>query len=225
MEQLERFKLLIGDKINQITNKTILIIGLGGVGGYALEGLVRSGIGRVIIVDNDTIDITNLNRQIISLQSNIGEFKTDVCEKRIHDINPNCEVIKITEFITPNNIELLFKYDIDYIVDACDTIETKKELIRQSIKRNIKLISSMGTGNKLDPTRLKIMDLSRTNYDPIAKILRKFVRDEKIKNKIMVICSDEEKCCDVNKIMPSNSFVPATAGMLCVSYIINDIIK
>lgn len=225
MDQFERLRLQIKEEnLEKIKNTSVLVIGLGGVGSYAVESLARSGIGTLIIVDNDVVDITNLNRQMMSLNSNIGQKKTDVWESRIKDINPNCKVIKIDKFITKDNIDILFKENIDYIVDACDTIETKKELIRQSIKRNIKIISSMGTGNKLDPTKLEIIDIRKTSYDPIAKILRKMIKDEKINKKIPVICSKEQSIKTNSKIISSNSFVPATSGLLITSYIINDII-
>lgn len=220
----DRIETLIGDKFNLIKDKTVLIIGLGGVGGYTLESLVRSGITKVIIVDNDKVDITNLNRQIISLNSNIGEYKVDVCEKRIKDINPNVEVIKINEYIVEENIDLLFKYKIDYLIDACDTINTKKELIRKCIEKNIKFISCMGTGKKLDPTKLKIVDVRKTSYDPIAKIIRNMVKKERIKAKVMVVCSDEEVINKESNIIGSMVFVPATAGILCANYVIKDII-
>ncbi len=223
--QYERLKLLVGlDNLNKIKDTTVLIIGLGGVGSYALESLVRSGVNNLIIVDNDTIDITNLNRQLMTNLNNVGLNKTDVWEKRILEINKDCNITKITNFITKENIDTLFSTKIDYIVDACDTIETKKELIRQSIKRDIKLISSMGTGNKLDPSKLEIIDIRKTSYDPIAKILRKMVKDERINKKINVICSKEESIKTNSKTIASNSFVPATAGLLCTSYIINDIV-
>lgn len=218
-----REELLIGDKIELIKSKTVLVLGLGGVGGYVVESLVRAGISKIIIVDNDKIDISNLNRQIISLQSNIGEDKTRAWEKRIKDINPLCEVVKINEFITPDNIDILFKENLDYVVDACDTISTKKELIRRCIKNKIKFISSMGTGNKFDPTKLEIIDIRKTSYDPIAKIIRKMVKDERIKDKVMVICSSE-KPIKVKDKVGSISYVPSVAGLLCTSYIINDII-
>ena len=225
MDRLDRLELQITkSNIKKIKNTTVLIIGLGGVGGYALEALARSGIGTLIIVDNDTIDITNLNRQIISLSSNIGYKKTDMWESRIKDINPNIEIIKINKFITKNNIEELFKEKIDYIIDACDTIETKKELIRQAIKRNIKIILSMGTGNKLDPSKLNIIDIRKTSYDPIAKILRKMVITEKINKKIPVVCSTEIPIKTNSNTISSNAFVPGVAGLLLASYIINDII-
>ena len=222
---LDRLELLIGkDKTEKIKNTTILVIGLGGVGGYAVESLVRSGIKKIIIVDFDKVDITNLNRQVISLKSNIGEYKVDVVEKRIKEIN-DIEVIKIKEYINEENINNLFLYKPDYVIDACDTINVKKELIRICLKNNIKFISSMGTGNKLDPCKLEIIDVRKTSYDPIAKIIRKMVKDENIKGKIPVICSTEVPIKTNSKTIASNSFVPATSGLLCTSYVINDIIK
>lgn len=219
---LNRLELLIGDNINIIKNKTVLIIGLGGVGSYALESLVRSGINKVIIVDNDKVDITNLNRQLNTNLNNIGEYKVDVWETHIKSINKECEIIKVREFITPDNIDLLFNNNIDYLIDACDTIDTKKEIIKECKKRQIKFITCMGTANKMNPELLKITDLSKTEYDPIAKILRTFVKKEKINGKIKVV-SSTEKPLKTNGL-GSNSFVPATAGLLLTSYVINDII-
>ena len=224
MNQFERLELLIKDKINNIYKKRVLVIGLGGVGSYAVEALIRSGIQYITIVDNDIISLSNLNRQLMTYQSNIGKNKTDEIEKRILSINPNCKITKITEFITMENINKLFNENFDYIVDACDTITVKLELIRISKIKNIKLISCMGTGNKMDPSRLKIMDVRKTSHDPIAKIIRKMVKDERIKGKVMVVCSDEEVYTKVTNIIPSNSFVPATAGLLCASFVINDIV-
>ncbi len=224
MNQFKRLELLIGDKINKIHSKHVLVIGLGGVGSYAVEALIRSGIENITIVDKDIIDITNLNRQLMTTFDNIGKYKTDEIEKRIISINPNCKVKKITKNIDLNNIDELFIDNIDYVVDACDTLSVKMELIRICKRKGIKLISSMGTGNKMDPSRLKIMDIKKTNYDPLAKKIRKMIRDEKINGKVMVVCSDEQPNVKINKIIPSNSFVPATSGLLCASYIINDIV-
>ncbi len=219
-----RLELLINDKIDLIKNKNILIIGLGGVGGYALESIVRSGIENITIVDYDKIDITNLNRQILSLNNNIGLKKVDVAYERIKNINPNCKVTIIDKKITSSNIDLLFKNHIDYVIDACDTTQTKCELIKECLKRKIKLISSMGTGNKLDPAKLEIIDIRKTCYDPLAKIIRKMVKDENIKDKIMVVSSKEVPIKTNSKTIGSTSFVPATAGLLCASFVINDII-
>ena len=224
MEQFSRLELLIGDKVKTIQSKKVLVIGLGGVGSYATEALVRSGISNITIVDNDKIQLSNLNRQLMAYHSNIGNYKTDEIEKRISSINPQCKITKHTEFINLENINELFVSDFDYVVDACDTVTVKLELIRICKLKNIKLISCMGTGNKMDPSRLKILDIRKTNYDKIAKIVRKMVKDEKIKGKVMVVSSDEKGYTKVNNEIPSNSFVPATAGILCASYIINDIV-
>ena len=224
MNQFERLELLIEDKLKDIKNKNVLVVGLGGVGSYAIEALIRSGIENITIVDGDTISITNLNRQLMTYHNNIGKYKTDEIEKRILSINPNCKITKITEFITLESINKLFNTKIDYIVDACDTMLIKLELIRLSKRKNIKLISCMGTGNKMDPSRLRIMDIKKTSYDPLAKKVRKMVKYEKIKGKVMVVCSDEVPIVKKTSIIPSNSFVPAIAGLLCASYVINDIV-
>ena len=219
----ERFKLLVNDKFVDIQNKTVLVVGLGGVGSYTTESLVRSGISNLIIVDGDRIDISNLNRQLMTNQENIGEYKTEVWYNRIKSINPNCNVTLITKFINKDNIDGLFNYDIDYVVDACDTVTTKLLLIEWCNREGIKLISCMGTGNKLNPSKLEIIDIYKTSYDPLAKIIRKKCRELGIK-KQLVVCSTEKSHIDNSKVIPSNAFVPATAGLLMTSYIINDIV-
>jgi len=224
MHELSRFESLIGkENLELIKNKKILIIGLGGVGSYSLEAIVRSGINNLIIIDKDIIDITNLNRQLMALHSNIGKYKTDVFESRIKDINKNACITKITKEIKEEDIDDLIRLNPDYIIDACDTLSVKKELIRKSIKNNIKLISCMGMGNKLNPSLISITDIRKTSYDPLAKSIRKMVKDEKINKKIMVVSSTEKPI--KSNVISSNSFVPATAGLLCASYVINDILK
>lgn len=224
MNKLERLERLIGEeKVKKINQQTVLVLGLGGVGSYAVESLVRSGINKIILVDYDVVDITNLNRQLMTNLENVGMLKTEVWKDRILSMYPECEVVLINEKITPDNIEMLFLDNPDYIVDACDTISTKKELILECCKRNIKLISCMGTGNKMDPTKLEIVDIRKTSYDPIAKILRKFIKEKKINKKVMVVCS-KEKPSKVSNPIGSNAFVPGTAGLLCTSFIINDIV-
>ena len=221
----ERIIKLIGEEnLNKIKNKTVCIIGLGGVGGFATEAIVRSGVGNVIIVDYDRIDISNLNRQIITNQNNIGESKVQEMKKRIKSINPNCNITIIEEKIDSNNINLIFQNKIDYLIDACDTITTKEALIIECTKRKIKIISSMGTGNKLNPTLLEICDIRKTSYDPIAKKIRKFVTDNKIKDKIPVVYSKEQNPKFQGSI-PSMIFVPTTAGLLLANYVIRDIIN
>lgn len=218
----ERFELLVEDKINDIKSKKVLVVGVGGVGSYTVESLIRCGIGSITIIDNDIIDITNLNRQLMTTQNNIGESKVDVLKNRILSINPNCNVTAINIFLDDSNINSIVD-DYDYVVDACDTVKTKVSLIKICNKKNIKLISAMGTGNKMDPSRLEITDIYKTNYDPLAKIIRHECRKMGIK-KLTVVCSSEETIKKGIKVIPSNSFVPATAGLLITSYIINDIV-
>ena len=222
-KKFSRLEKLIGkDNIKLLSNKTILVLGIGGVGGYVVESLVRSGIGNIIIVDNDIVDETNINRQIIALDSTIGKKKVDVLEKRIKDINNECKVIKIDEFIKPDNINILFEYNIDYLVDACDHIDTKKALIKECLKRKVKFISSMATAKKTDPSKLKITDIRKTYNDPLAKIIRKYVKDEKINKKIDVLTSTEVS--KKTEGLGSCMYVPASAGILIASYIIKKII-
>lgn len=221
---LNRLKKVIGEEgISKLKDKTILIIGLGGVGGAALECVVRMGINNIIIVDNDVVDITNLNRQIISLHSNIGKNKIDVANERILDINPNCNVVTINKFIDSSNILELFNYKLDYVIDCCDTVSTKILLIKECLERKIKIISSMGTGNKFHPELLEITELKKTNYDPLAKVIRNKFKYEK--RKIMVVCSKEKGISIGDRTPGSTSLVPNAAGILCASFVINDILK
>lgn len=220
----ERTISLIGEEnFKMIQEKTVLIVGLGGVGGYATESLVRSGIKNFILIDHDTVDISNINRQIISNTKNIGNNKVEEFQKRIIEINPECNVITHKLFLDRTNYNILDNYKIDYIIDCCDSVDTKKLLIDYSLKKDIKLISSMGTANKLDPAKLEIVDIRKTSYDPLAKILRKYVNDLKINKKIMVVSSTEPPM--QKEKLTTLIFVPATAGILCAQYIITDIIK
>ena len=221
----ERLELLIGkDNVKKLNNTIVLVIGLGGVGGILTETLVRNGIENIIIIDNDTIDITNKNRQIIALDSSIGKKKTDVMKERLLDINSNCKVEIISDFIDKNNIDLLFKDPVDYVIDACDTVSTKILLIEECLKRNIKVISSMGMGKKLDISKLKIMDIRKTSYDKLAKVVRKKLKDDGINEKVMVLSSDEEPI-DTKENIGSYSPLTSYAGLLIADYVIKDIIK
>lgn len=216
---------LIGlEKYDLIKSKTVAIIGLGGVGGYALETLVRSGIESIILVDYDTIDISNINRQIIATTKNIGTKKIEAAKLRALEINPNCKITTLNLKLNEDNIDSLFNFKIDYIIDACDTISVKKRLILECHKRKIKLISSMGSGNKLDPTKFSICDIRKTSYDPIAKIIRKFVIENKIKEKVMVVSSTEAPK-KIEGVISSISYVPSVVGIYLTTYVINDIIK
>lgn len=221
----DRLIRIIGeDNLNKLNSKRVLVLGLGGVGGLATETLIRNGITNIIIVDNDKIDITNKNRQIIALDSNINVLKVDAFEKRIKDINKDTNIIKISEFIDENNIDLLFKYNPDYIIDACDSVNTKVSLIKECLNRNIKFISCMGMGKKMDISKLKVMDIKKTNYDKLAKVIRKRLKDENIVGKVTVLSSDEN-VINTKEVIGSYSPVTMSAGIYLADYIIKEIIK
>lgn len=224
--KFDRFEKLIGfSNLEELSEKSVLILGCGGVGGYVCEALARSNIGTLILVDYDVVDVTNINRQIVALESTVGKKKVEVLEKRIKDINCDCKVIKIDEFIDRNNLNELFKYKVDFFVDACDTVSTKKEVIKRCLASKIDFISSMGTGNKLDPSSLEITEIRKTINDPLARILRKFVKDEKIKQKVMVLSSKELPIKTGNRTPGSTAFVPSCAGLLIASYIVRKFIN
>lgn len=226
MHKFDRFKKIVGeDKVNYLWEKCVLVLGVGGVGGYVVEGLVRSGIGKIIVVDNDIVDETNINRQIIATDSSIGKKKVDVIEKRIKDINSLVEVIKIDKFIDKDNLNELFKYQFDYLVDACDTVSTKLAVIDRCLKDKRRIISSMGTGNKLDPSMLEIVDIRKTINDPLARIVRKYVKDNKINSKLMVLSSRELPVKTGDRTPGSTAFVPSSAGLLIASYIVRQFIE
>lgn len=220
----DRLIKLIGiDKFKEIQSKKILLIGVGGVGSYSLESLIRNGFINITIVDFDKIDITNLNRQLITNQNNIGLNKVDEAIKRAKSINKDINIKGLNIKLDKDNIKELLDNNYDYIIDACDDIDVKVQLMYYSMKYNYKLISSMGTAKKNDPTKLSITTLDKTNYDPLAKIIRKKIRDLKINKKIYVVSSTE---APVNSnFLGSNNLVPSVAGLLCVSYIYNDILN
>ena len=223
--RFDRLKYLIGDdNLNILKEKKVLVLGVGGVGGYVVEALVRSGINNIIIVDFDKVDITNINRQIIALSSTIGKLKVDVLEKRILDINPNCKITKISTKIDDNNYLDLFKDSIDYFIDACDDIKVKKSVIKYCLNNNINIISSMGAGNRMNVEDLHITEIKKTSGDPLARIIRKYLKDEHINKKLMVMCSSEIPK-KVDGVISSNAFVPASAGLLISSFVIKELIK
>lgn len=219
----DRLEIIIQDKINILKSKTVLLIGLGGVGGSAFEALVRSGIGKIIVIDNDTFDITNLNRQALAYQNTISQDKVLIAQQTARNINPNCQIIPIKEFINEENINQIFEYKIDFIIDAIDTVNTKKLIIKNCLIKNIPFISVMGTGNKMRPELLEITDIRKTSYDPIARIIRKMIKDEKTNKKVPVVYSKEKPL--VKGKVGSTAFVPPTAGMLAASYVINKLIE
>lgn len=221
-----RFESLIGkNNFELIKNLTIVIVGVGGVGGYCVESLARSGVGKLILIDYDKVDITNKNRQIIADDSTINQKKVEAFKQRISLINKDCKVITIDDFLSPDNIDLILKYNPDFIIDCCDSIKTKEALISFSLDNNIKLISSMGTGKRLDASKLEVTTLDKTSYDPIAKILRKYCRDNRInQKKVHVLYSSEKPVSGDYPYITSCSYVPGTAGLLITSYVINDVL-
>lgn len=241
--QFSRNELVIGQEgIERLKTKTVAILGIGGVGSFATEALARSGIGRLILIDKDVVDITNINRQLPALLSTVGKAKVEVMKERVKDINPDCEVIAKKMFYTDDTYEEIFQDQIDFFVDASDTITYKIHLIKECRKRGIPIISSMGAANKLDPTRFKIADISETNYDPIAKVIRTTLRKEGITKGVPVVFSDERPLKireDVRqelapedteirkaKFPPaSNAFVPSTAGLIMASYVFREFLK
>ena len=219
----ERLITLIGeDDVNKLKKANVLIVGLGGVGGYALETLVRSGIYNLTIVDGDIVELSNLNRQIISKRNVIGRPKTLVAQARTLEINPDVNLKVINQFISKENFSLLNIDSFDYVIDACDDLNLKMLLIKNADK--YKLISSMGTANKMDMTRFKITTIDKTSYDPLAKIIRKKIKEEKIRTKFKVVSSDEKVMKNGTKL-GTIAYMPAVSGLLCTSYVINDIIN
>ncbi len=220
----EREELLIGDKIKELESKTILIVGVGGVGGYVVESMARAGIKHLVLVDFDTVDITNINRQIIAIHSNIGKKKVIAFKERILDINPDCVVDTFDLFYDEDNKEVIFKKKIDYVIDCCDSINSKIILIKECNKRNIPIISSMGTGNKFHPEMFKIDKLKNTTYDPLAKKMRYLLKDNKELLNTTVIYSREAPTPYKGKV-GSISYVPSVAGLLITSYVINQFLE
>lgn len=220
---LDRLESLIGkENLNKLQNIKIAIVGIGGVGGYVLEGLVRSGVMNITLIDGDKIDPTNLNRQIISTSNNIGELKVNEAAKRVLQINRNVIVNKFSIFLTKENIQDIIGNDFDYVIDACDDVDVKIELIKFCYRNDIKIISSMGTAKKLDGTKFKIDTLNNTKYCPLAKKIRKSLSLDEQKYTTVVYSEEVKK--DIN-VLGSISYVPAIAGLLICNAIINDIIK
>jgi len=225
-KMFDRTITLIGkEKYQKLQKSNILVLGLGGVGGYIVESLIRSGIENITLVDFDKIDITNINRQIIATKENIGNNKTEEWKKRIQSINQNVKINIINQKITSENINILFNEDYNFIVDACDTVIVKKLLIKECKKRNINLITVCGMGKKLNPSLVKICDIRETSYDPLAKSLRKYVKEENIKGKIPCIFSEEKPITNNNSIVSSMIMVPSIAGILAAHYCIDKIIN
>ena len=218
-------KLIEENDLNILNDLSVLILGVGGVGGYVAESLARSGVGNLILVDFDTIDESNINRQIIALDSTIGLKKVDVLENRLKEINSDINIVKVDKFIDSENFTSLFDYKIDFFVDACDTVTTKKCVIKYCLDNNIEFITCMGTGNRFDPSKLEIIDIRKTNNDPLARIIRKFIKDLKTNKKVLVCTSSELPVKTGNRTPGSTAFVPSSAGLLIGSYIVRKFIK
>lgn len=234
LNQFSRTEMLIGEEgIKKLTNSKIAIFGIGGVGSYVAEALARSGVGNFILVDNDKVTITNINRQIIATTKTIGQYKVDLMKQRILDINPEAEVETYKTFYMPDCKENILDNSIDYIVDAIDTVTAKIYLIEEAQRLNIPIISSMGTGNKLDPSKFEITDIYKTSVCPLAKVMRKELKQRNIK-KLNVLYSKEEpvkikrdsKEETTKKQVPGSiAFSPSVAGLMIASKVVKDIIN
>lgn len=236
---LNRTEMLIGkESVEKLNKSHVVIFGLGGVGSYVVEGLTRAGIGNISIIDKDIVDVTNINRQIIADTSTIGKSKVEVQEERIKKINPNVNVIKIKEFVNKDNIEELMEKiknireksnntkninkKVDYVVDAIDTVSSKLEIIKYCDEHNIKLISCMGTGNKLDASKFEITDIFKTSVCPLAKIIRTELKKLNIYN--LKVLYSKENPVKTNTASPASiSFVPSVAGLLIAGEVIKDL--
>lgn len=220
----ERLINLIGkDNLDNLNKAHILLVGVGGVGGFALEALVRSGISNITIIDGDIIDISNLNRQIISNHNNIGNKKVNEAVLRAKSINSSINITSYDKFLNEANIDKI-KGDYDYIIDACDDVKAKILLIKYANAHNIKIISILGTGKRLNPSEVKITRLDKTINDPLAKKMRSILKKENINLKVPVVYS-ESLPLNNDITISSSIFVPATAGIMSAYYVINDIIK
>ena len=228
--QFSRSEMLIGKEgLEKLKNSKVAIFGIGGVGSYVVEGLARAGVGEFILIDNDDISISNLNRQIHAVHKTIGMAKVEVMKERILDINPDAKVETFKTFYLPNCEEKILDESITYIVDAIDTVTAKIELVMEANRLNIPIISCMGTGNKLDPTKLEVTDISKTSVCPLAKVIRKELRERGIK-KLKVVYSKEEplktKANEEGKKVPGSvSFVPSVAGLIIAGEIVKEIIR
>ncbi len=222
----ERINMLVSDdKLNKFINSHVLIVGVGGVGGACFEALVRMGIKNITIVDNDTFSESNLNRQLLSNINNIGNSKVKEAYLRAININPGICINCYEMFLNEANINELGYSSYDFIIDCCDTMTTKLLLVKKALEYNIKIISSMGTGNRLDCTKLEITNIWKTDNDPVARVMRKLLRDNGIKYKLPVLCSREIPIKVDSRTPGSVSFVPNVAGFYIANYVFNDIIN
>ncbi len=229
-----RTELAIGyENIQALKNKKVVILGIGGVGSFSTESLARSGVGTLVLVDKDVVDITNINRQIHATQNTIGLNKVDIMKERILSINPNCNVITHKVFIEKNNIKDIITKDVDYVIDAIDTVTSKLDVVEYCNENNIKLICSLGTGNKLDPTQFEVSDIYKTSVCPLAKVMRKELKNRGIKKQKVVFSKEQprkidypDEFKDLRKKPPASiAFVPPVAGMILTSVVVRELIE
>lgn len=236
VHEYSRMELLIGQEgLKRLKESTVMVLGVGGVGSHCVEALARGGVGRLILVDNDKVGVTNINRQSIAYHSTIGQYKTKLMRDRIQDICPEIEVITYETFVLPENIQEIFKEEVDYIVDAIDTVTAKLALAEYAQKGEIPMISCMGTGNKLHPERFEVSDISKTSVCPLCKVMRKELKARGIKH--LKVLYSKEKPVDVSekstgeekgkrRTLPGSiSFVPPVAGLLIAGEVIREIAK
>lgn len=223
----KRSALLFGeDGIRALQNSTVLVAGCGGVGSFAIEALARSGVGRLILIDKDTVEESNINRQLCALQSTVGQEKTAILKRRIADIHPETEVITYAGFYDRDLDDWVLAQKPDYVLDCIDSIGSKKDLIRLCLDHDIPILSSMGMARRFDPTKIEITELEKTKGDPLAKILRLWKRKSRIRKKIMTVCSTEIPMDMIpGQPLPSAIFVPASAGLLMASKCTADLQK
>lgn len=233
MEQYLREAMFYGpEAVETLQGRHVMVFGIGGVGSFCAEGLARAGVGRLTLVDNDTVGLTNLNRQLCALHSTLGQYKSDVMAARVRDINPECQVTSLSELYSEETKEHFFALAPDYIVDAIDTVGCKLSLIETAKERNIPIISAMGTGNKQDPTRFRICDISETSGCPLARVVRKELRARGILHH-RVLFSDEPAVTPLpleapppgrRSVPASLSWVPSCAGLMLAGYVVRDLI-
>lgn len=232
--EFSRTELLIGEKgLKRLKQATVMVLGVGGVGSHCIEALARSGVGTLILVDNDTVSKTNINRQSIAYHSTVGAYKTKLMKDRIFDINPSAEVVTYETFVLPENLEQIFSQKVDYIVDAIDTVTAKLALVEYAKAHKTPIISCMGTGNKLHPELFEITDISKTSVCPLCKVMRKELKNRGIKH--LKVLYSQEKQIEVSgkdtgedkgkkRSLPGSvSFVPPVAGLLIAGEVIREI--
>lgn len=235
LEQFARTERLLGrEAIENLGKKRVAVFGVGGVGGHVCEALVRSGIGAFDLIDNDTVSITNINRQIIATRSTVGQYKVDVMKERMLDINETVNVRTYKCFFLPENADEFPFEEYDYIIDAVDTVAAKIALVMKAKEKNVPIISAMGAGNKLDPGRFKITDIYKTSVCPLARVMRRELQKRGIK-KLKVVYSDEQAMTPIGGTEDENSgkrstpgstaFVPAVAGLMIAGEVIKDLCK